>query len=177
MTIYFTSDMHFGHTNIIKYSKRPYTDVNHMNASLINNWNNKVQSQDHVYVLGDFAMDRNPSRFLYQLNGTKTLILGNHDKNMKLEDGWIEVVPYKEIYHNKQFIVMSHYSFRVWNKMHYGSYMLYGHSHGSLPDDPTALSIDVGVDCHNYEPISFEEIERIMRKKTPKSKDHHKLNF
>jgi calcineurin-like phosphoesterase family protein len=54
---------------------------------------------------------------------------------------------------------------RAWNKHGYGSWMLYGHSHGTLPDDPHALSIDVGMDCHDFVPISYEEIKDIMSKK------------
>jgi calcineurin-like phosphoesterase family protein len=62
---------------------------------------------------------------------------------------------------------------RVWNKSHHGAWHLYGHSHGTLPDDPNALSFDCGVDCHNYTPISFEQVEAIMAKKTFKPIDHH----
>jgi len=62
---------------------------------------------------------------------------------------------------------------RVWNKSHHGALNLYGHSHGSLPDDPHALAIDVGVDCHNFTPISFEQVKKIMSKKTFKPIDHH----
>ncbi len=72
-----------------------------------------------------------------------------------------------------QDIVMLHYSMRVWNKSHHGSWHLYGHSHGTLPDDPNSLSIDVGVDCHNYQPISYDEIKSIMSKKEFKPVDHH----
>lgn len=62
---------------------------------------------------------------------------------------------------------------RVWNKSHYGAWMLYGHSHGSLIDDPNSLSFDVGVDCHNYKPFSFEEVKEIMSHKIWKAIDHH----
>ena len=62
---------------------------------------------------------------------------------------------------------------RVWNKSHYGSWNLYGHSHGSLPDDPHARAIDVGVDCHNFAPVSFDEVKVIMERKLWKPIDHH----
>jgi calcineurin-like phosphoesterase family protein len=62
---------------------------------------------------------------------------------------------------------------KVWNKSHHGAWHLYGHSHGSLPDDINSLSFDVGVDSHDYKPISYEEVKRIMKKKIFKPLDHH----
>jgi hypothetical protein len=62
---------------------------------------------------------------------------------------------------------------RTWNKSHRGSWHLYGHSHGTLPDDPHSMSFDVGVDCHNYRPLSFEQVKAVMSKKLFKPIDHH----
>jgi len=62
---------------------------------------------------------------------------------------------------------------RVWNKSHHGAWHLYGHSHGTLPDDKNSLSFDVGVDCHNFTPINFEQVSAIMKKKNFKPIDHH----
>jgi calcineurin-like phosphoesterase family protein len=70
-------------------------------------------------------------------------------------------------------ITLLHYALRVWNKSHYSSWHLYGHSHGSLPDDPNSMSFDVGIDCHNYTPISFEQVKAIMARKTYVPVDHH----
>ena len=58
MTTWFTSDLHFGHANIIEYSGRPFRDVDHMNRALIERWNALVQPADTVWVLGDVAMGR-----------------------------------------------------------------------------------------------------------------------
>lgn len=174
-TIYFTSDLHFDHANIIKYCNRPFNNVEEMNYKLIENWNSVVNHNDTVYVIGDFCMSSRSKKYLSQLNGRKILILGNHDKQASLSHGWAEIHNYLEITYNKQFIVMCHYAFKVWNRSHYGSWNIYGHSHGSLPDDPYALAIDVGIDCHNYTPVSFDEVKRIMAKKTPKAKDVHQL--
>ena len=171
--IFFTSDPHYNHKNIITYCNRPFASVSEMNESLINRWNSVVSHEDTTYVIGDFAFDKNPSKFLCRLNGTKVLIKGNHDKRPYREDGWDAIHDYLEITHKGKHIVMCHYSMRVWNKSHRGSWMLYGHSHGTLPDDPYSNSIDVGVDCHNYTPISFDDVERIMKKKKWKPVDHH----
>lgn len=175
MTIWFSSDSHYSHSNIIKYSNRPFVSKFEMNSKLMENWNTKINQDDTVYHLGDFcfADEKEGQSILDRLNGKKHLIIGNHDKvGVKLK-GWESVEHYKEINVDGQFIVLCHYAMRVWNKSHHGAWMLYGHSHGSLPDDPNALSIDVGVDCHNYQPLNMSDIRRIMKKKTYKPIDHH----
>ena len=73
----------------------------------------------------------------------------------------------------KRRIVLCHYAFRVWNKSHRGAWHLYGHSHGSLPDDPNSLSFDAGVDCHEFTPISYERVKEIMAEKRFLPVDHH----
>ena len=175
--MFITSDTHFDHTNIIRYAKRPYKDVEEMNEALIRNWNAKVGPNDLIYHLGDFCFSNRGKYFLSRLNGKKHLILGNHDKQVHIANGWESIQHYDEVYCHvagkKQMFVLCHYAMRVWNKSHYGSWMLYGHSHGSLPDDKTLLSFDVGVDCHKYMPLHVDEIERIMRKKNNQPVDHH----
>ena len=80
--IYFTSDLHFYHENIIKSVNRPFKNAEQMNDTLIKNWNNKVQPHDEIYILGDFTMKGYTfaTTILYQLKGKKHLIKGNHDK-------------------------------------------------------------------------------------------------
>lgn len=79
--IWVTSDTHFGHENIIKYSNRPFHDVTDMDETLIHNWNMLVQPGDKVYHLGDVWMGSGERAYhnLRRLNGKKRLILGNHD--------------------------------------------------------------------------------------------------
>lgn len=78
--IFFTSDHHFGHANIIKYCDRPYDNVNEMNEDLIKRWNGAVGPSDLVYYLGDFSMTLGAvERITPRLNGRKILIAGNHD--------------------------------------------------------------------------------------------------
>lgn len=171
--VFFSSDHHFNHTNIIKYCKRPFSSAQEMDAILIKNWNDVVEPGDTVYYLGDFAFDNHPENYLNRLNGVKHLIKGNHDKQPSIRQGWASINDYREIRVEGQIIVLLHYAMRTWNKAHKGSFQLFGHSHNTLPDDPKALSIDVGVDAHNYRPISFEQVKRIMAKKTFKPIDHH----
>ena len=80
--IWWTSDTHFYHANVIKYSKRPFANVEEMNAALVRNWVAVVQPGDTIYHLGDFSFGRKEQNeaLLQQLHGHKHLILGNHDK-------------------------------------------------------------------------------------------------
>lgn len=73
-----------------------------------------------------------------------------------------------------QLIILCHYAMKVWDRAHYGTWHLYGHSHGSLPDDPAARSWDVGVDANGYAPISVDEVAAIMAKKSFKPVDSHR---
>lgn len=175
---FFTADTHFGHANIIRYCNRPFKDVVEMNDTIINNWNAVVQPNDYVYHLGDFAFWRShgltPRDYRRRLNGHIHFIRGNHDKGIEqFADCFEWIKDYCRITVGEQTIVLSHYSMRVWDKSHRGSWMLYGHSHGTLPDDPNARSIDVGVDCHNFTPVSIADLGRIMNRKDWKPKDHH----
>ena len=96
MTTWFTSDLHFGHANIIEYSGRPFHDVNHMNQALIERWNALVQPDDIVWVLGDVAMGRIDETLplVQQLAGHKRLVAGNHDRcwngNGRRAPEWLE---------------------------------------------------------------------------------------
>ena len=79
--IWFTSDLHFGHQNIIRFCKRPWKTTEDMDWNLIQNWNSVVKPDDLVFDLGDFAFATNArwKELLSQLNGHHYLILGNHD--------------------------------------------------------------------------------------------------
>lgn len=179
MNTYFTADTHFGHANIIRYCNRPFKSVYDMDESLIQNWNAVVGPEETVYHLGDFSFA--PSeRYLSRLNGHIFFVMGNHDKEMKRvrqERRWDHKVTFlpaeAEVEVEGQRIILSHYAMRVWNKSHHGTWQLYGHSHGSLPDDPNARSIDVGVDVHGYRPVTFDEVAIYMAKKNWKPIDHH----
>ena len=98
MKEYVTSDLHFGHTNIIEYENRPFKDVEQMNNYLIEIWNEKVKVDDIVYILGDFSWYNGikTNEILEKLNGQKILIRGNHDSNF-LKDNKFNKELFKEI--------------------------------------------------------------------------------
>ncbi|MCX6365194.1 MAG: hypothetical protein NTX57_00570 [Armatimonadetes bacterium] len=91
-----------------------------------------------------------------------------HDKTadrMKESFGWVRdyyelKVEDADAPSGKQRIVLCHYAFRVWRNAHHGSWHLYGHSHGSLPG--AGRSMDVGVDCHDFSPISYEQVKAAL---------------
>jgi calcineurin-like phosphoesterase family protein len=80
--IFFTSDLHIGHANVIKFSNRPFRDVEHMHQSLIKRFNAVLTDHTVLYVLGDVGIcgSEMMADVIGQIKGTKVLILGNHDK-------------------------------------------------------------------------------------------------
>lgn len=185
---FFASDHHFFHANIIKYANRPFNNIWSMNETLIERHNSVVTSKDIVYFVGDFAFTSDEDEIiniLKRLNGEKHFVAGNHDKGM-FKDSIMKQFqsfsrsPFKEIYvqdadarGGKQSITLCHYALRVWNKSHHGAFHLYGHSHGSLPDDPNSRSFDIGVDCWDFTPVSYDKVKKVMAKKNWKPIDHH----
>jgi calcineurin-like phosphoesterase family protein len=178
-TIWFASDHHLGHANIIKFCNRPFATTDEMDECLIKNHNELVHPDDDVYFNGDFAFPSySGEKLLKTINrfhGNKHLILGNHDHPTDWHwRGFKWIKDYYELKIDKRrAIVLFHYAMRVWNKSHHGSIHLYGHSHGTLPDDATVRSFDVGVDCWDYKPLSLKQVEKVIAKKQWKPVDHH----
>lgn len=156
--IYYISDTHFFHENILKLCNRPFKSIKDMNNQLIINWNKKVKPTDIIYCLGDFCFKCSyiEARGIFnQLNGRKILIRGNHDKiSEKLP--WDEVYTYKEIDDNKRFVVLFHYPIEEWNGYYRNSYHLYGHTHKDLSEKGNRFH--VGVDTNNFEPKTLDEL-------------------
>lgn len=158
--IWFTSDTHFDHANILKYTNRPFASIDEMNETLVANWNALVVSGDVVYHLGDFAFHRH-AEFAKRLNGVIVLVEGSHDRmSAKERKAFTWVGPRHEIKLDDNEITLSHYAMRTWPKSHYGTWHLYGHSHGNLP--PLGKSFDVGVDAWDLKPINIEQVKAKM---------------
>jgi calcineurin-like phosphoesterase family protein len=164
-----------------------------MDGMLIDNWNKTLTSEDDICHLGDYCFGSvdYAIRYLCRLKFRALyFIWGNHDSAMKEVQRAIKVGQIapnlakrivflgdlREITVNGQRITLCHYKMQVWNKSHHRAWHLFGHSHGTLPDDSHALSLDVGVDIHNYRPISFDEVKALMSKKTFVPIDHHGEN-
>lgn len=182
--IFFTSDTHFGHKKIISIGRgRPFETVEEHDEGLIENWNSIVKRGDRVYHNGDISFHKPEQtiKILRRLNGQIFVQKGNHDPEDVLNTLLREnlIVGWRDIRDlqvgkgdDKQMIVMSHYPMVTWNRGHYGSWMLHGHSHGNLADDGNTR-LDVGVDVWNYHPVSYEQIAQEMKGRTFKAVDHH----
>ena len=176
--VWFTSDWHLSHNNVIKYDNRPFDNIKEMNDEIIKRFNTLVKPDDHVIFLGDmfFGSYKELMTILDNINCKNIhYVYGNHDKLIKKEmlGKFLTLTDILTVVVGKQEIVCCHYAMRVWNRCHHGSWHLYGHSHGSLPDDTNSKSFDVGVMCHDYYPLEFEDVSQIMSKKTFKAVDHH----
>ena len=133
---YFISDTHFGHLNIIRFDNRPFITLEEMDGKLIENWNNVVNRDDTVYILGDFSWYKadKTTEILKQLKGHKRLIKGNHDKflhNAECKKQFDSIVDYDEIKVDNKKVVLSHYPITFFNGHYYNSIHLYGHVHNS----------------------------------------------
>ena len=176
--IFFTSDTHFSHANIMKYCNRPWSNVEDMNETLINNWNKVVNKDSIIFHLGDFAWGNNWMPILNQLNGRKILILGNHDLKNKdataLTKGFDYVCQqlYINIEHRK--VILNHCPMLCYGGTYSNDkvYQLFGHVHsGKYTNnalnkglDTDRLSnlfptqYDVGVDNNDFTPISWYDV-------------------
>jgi calcineurin-like phosphoesterase family protein len=184
--IFFTSDFHIGHHNVIKFDGRPFENVDEMHNTLIERWNSVVTDNDIVYYLGDlsFGRDELTKWFVSQLKGEIIFILGNHDKLKDIQklDRFSRIheygteifikddeLPFAKRNSGYQQIILSHYPILSWNKGHHGSWHLHGHCHQNLsksfPDYYARKVIDVGCNGHNYTPLSYSDVKKIMSEK------------
>ena len=160
MTIFFTSDTHFGDPRILRIDRRPFADLPSHDAALVEAWNAVVGPDDTVWHLGDFALGPPPERIaalLEALNGRKHLIVGNNDGPATLSaPGWASVAHYAETEVEGRRLVLCHYAFRTWNGLGRGAINLHGHSHGRLK--PIPRQYDVGVDTQGLAPVTLDQI-------------------
>lgn len=160
MTVWFTADTHFGHSNVIEFCRRPFRDREEMDEMMVERWNATVSAQDEVWHLGDFAYRCGPNRLstiFKSLNGrAKHLVRGSHDRGSVLALPWTSIQDYAEILIDGRLLILFHYPLRKWNKFRFGSILLHGYDHGSCAD--AAGSCDVGVDVWNFEPIGLEQV-------------------
>lgn len=163
--LWFTADQHFGHNNIIKHCSRPFASTAEMDQKLIDNWNAVVQDEDVVFFLGDFAWRGSEiDQYLTNLCGKIYLVVGNHDhsttRKHKRFVAVADLINLSLPLQNATNITMCHYAMRTWHCSHHGSWHLHGHSHGLLPSQ--GRSMDVGVDCNGFAPVSFDSIKRTL---------------
>ena len=167
MKIWFTSDTHLGHRAVLSHDNRPFSSIEEHDEAIIANHNSIVADSDHVYHLGDVAFrPASLRRYMEEARGIKHLIRGNHDDKLawkyKGPNPWLTRHEALYLRVDGHRLYLSHYAHRTWRNSHYGSFHLYGHSHGALEKTPWGRSMDVGVMCHNYFPVSLDYIERTL---------------
>lgn len=189
--IFFTSDWHINHANSIKFDKRPFQSLDEMHSSLIINFNKQVPNNGITYFLGDMATG--PTEIIREvislLNGTKVVILGNHDKNMTAmyNCGFDVVLNSASLVIQGERVTLSHCPlpglFRentfgmkgtinenwhgerknsLYSVKNENQFHLHGHIHS--PNGGKSLKVlgrqyDVGVPSSNYRPVHISTIE------------------
>ena len=163
--IWFTADFHLSHKNIIKYSNRPFKNVEEMDNSIMRNLKELIKADDILYFLGDLTFKKEKAlEFFDVLEGIEIhYIIGNHDSQEVIKvasEFCASVSSLTDIYIHEQPITLCHYAMRVWNKSHFNAWQLYGHSHNKL--DSIGKQCDVGVDSNNFYPISYENLKVVV---------------
>lgn len=181
--IYFASDPHYGHKNIVaglsswsdQSGCRKFPSIKAMNDHIIETFNDTVIDTDTLYLLGDIAMGgiQNIIEFRERLNCKNVIVItGNHDHHFakpEIRALFTEVLPFKELIIEGTRVVLCHYPLHVWNESHKGSIMLHGHCHGTLsemdckgnlihtelPESEKAKRMDVGIDALYMRSLSY----------------------
>ena len=166
--IFFISDFHARHENIIKFCDRPWSNKEEMTEGLINNWNSVVSPDDIVFNLGDFIWSGSYGSIVPRLNGHIHLILGNHDRH--INPAWSKhlegVHEQLTLLIDNTIVYLNHFPYLCFPE---NAYQLFGHVHLSkiknigkdfqrcqylLPNQ-----YDVGVDFNDFKPISWKEVK------------------
>jgi len=168
MTIWVTSDLHFGHKNIMKFCPvtraRFQNDVAYMTEAMVKEWNDLIAPEDTTYILGDvaFMSGSEAGRTVNRLNGRKILIEGNHDRKALLDatfrGAFDEIHRYLDITYDGTKVVMFHYPILEWDQMHRGAVHLYGHVHGKVSGLEQFRARDVGMDATGAIAVRIEDI-------------------
>jgi len=168
--IYFIADMHFGHENVIRLNKRPFSSVEEMDNTIIQNWNAIVRDTDTVYIIGDvwYRGKRNAVDYMRKLKGVKHLIRGNHDvkalKNPAFVNCFDSIQDIADIIVGNERVILCHYPMLEWNGYYRESLHIHGHIHNNrqgvfeyLRTESRALN--AGVDITGFKPVTLEELK------------------
>lgn len=186
MATWFTADLHLGHRNIIDYCDRPFADIDAMNRSLVDNWNEVVAEDDTVWVVGDFALGKIAATLpiATELKGHKVLVAGNHDRcwaghgpraagwtERYLEAGFAEVTHHSvRVTVGDRSVLVCHFPYRGDSHDHdrflahrpidKGAWLLHGHVHERWAQH--GRMINVGVDATGFQPISATRVAELI---------------
>lgn len=167
---YFIADTHFGHRNIIRFCDRPFPDAETMDRALIANWNERVNDDDRVYILGDLLYRCvDPIGILSQLKGRKHLLVGNHDHSWLnapgARDFFASIADYAQVNDGAHVLIMSHYPMLSYYHEHRSNvFMIHGHIHNDTGIDywPALVErervLNAGADINGFRPVTFVEL-------------------
>lgn len=191
MKTWVTSDLHFGHKNVIIYDQRPFKDVHEMNKALTENWNALVAPEDLVIIVGDVSLERDEKTwrsYLEKLNGIKILVQGNHDKEKAIpKDLFLMIVQHMQIKVRGGILVnISHYpykndaaelkeakeggyepKFQDLRLEDRGQWLIHGHVHTSWKF--RKKMINVGTCVWDYKPVLLDDLIDIISPVNPPS--------
>jgi calcineurin-like phosphoesterase family protein len=170
MKTYITSDLHWGHKNIMSFCPvsraRFRNDVDYMNQAMVKEWNDLIEPEDLVYILGDVAFLPAPkaTEYMRRLNGRKILVQGNHDRKLLQDAGFRgcfeEIHHYLDINYNGTKCVMLHYPIAEWDQMHRGAVHFHGHLHGGVSGMEQYRCRDMGIDATGVIAVLMEDAIR-----------------
>lgn len=188
--IFFTSDLHIGHRNVIEFDKRPFRDLDHMHETLIANYNASVKHEDTCFFLGDIALGRSSDveMVIAKLQGTKVLILGNHDKGSSAMKrmGFDVILNTASLVIAGRIVTLSHCPLRgvyresveamkgaqpgehwhgelrhsKYSLEDFGQFHLHGHTHKGPEERILGRQWDVGVRANSFRPVSISQVEK-----------------
>lgn len=175
-SVFFTSDTHFGHENILNYqasTRGQFKNSKEMDDHMVFLWNSMVKPGDTIFHTVDFGWTDSVG---HRLNGYKVLIPGNHDRKglsrAAFRSQFNEIAdPIHEINIEGQVVVLSHFPIWEWNRIHYGTFHLHGHVHGKPTGVPGRI-MDIGVDANSsLRPFTWSEIrDKLLPKEI---RNHH----
>lgn len=171
--LFFTSDPHYGHENILKYCHRPFSSIKEHDEELIRLWNETVPEDGIVFILGDigFCSEAYLKSILNRLNGKIYWIIGNHDWR-RITPGIMNrfecITQQMVITVDNKIVYLNHFPFLCYpDSDRHPVYQFFGHVHSGPLSSSSDISrlvhlnkrqYDVGVDNNEYKPISFQDI-------------------
>lgn len=167
--IFYTSDLHFGHANVIGFDNRPFANIDEMDQYIISQWNERVSSDDTVYILGDvcYRNSKDASWYLRRLKGHKILVVGNHDnvllKNKSAIACLDQIDKMLQVIDEKRQITLCHYPIAEWNAYFHEAWHIYGHIHNKKEETFEIMrkkdrALNAGCMINNYVPVTFDEL-------------------
>lgn len=175
--IYFSSDWHLSHSNVLKFSNRPFENVEQMNEIIFHQVI-ELTPGSQLYFIGDIGFNEKIVEHFFEKIKPRNIhfhwIIGNHDKKVnykKFKKYCASMSEYKYIKIEEQGIFLCHYPMFTWHNSHYNSWLLYGHHHAKSIGTPEVFqkligkTLNVNLEFNDYKFWNFENIKKYMNGK------------